>query len=84
MAEADILARLTELFRDVFDDPSIALTPTTTAADIEGWDSFAHVNLIVAIELHFGLKFRTAEIEGLRNVGEMVRVIERKLAEARR
>jgi acyl carrier protein len=78
----DIYARLTEIFRDVFDDDDIVLTPNTTAADIQDWDSFNHINLIVAIETKFGIKFQTAEIESLKNVGDMVAVIERKIGAA--
>jgi acyl carrier protein len=78
----DIYARLTEIFRDVFDDDDIVLTPNTTAADIQDWDSFNHINLIVAIETRFGIKFQTAEIESLKNVGDMVAVIERKIGAA--
>ena len=82
MSTDDIYARLTEIFRDVFDDDDIVLTPNTTAADIQDWDSFNHINLIVAIETKFGIKFQTAEIESLKNVGDMVAVIERKIGAA--
>ena len=82
MSTDDIYARLTEIFRDVFDDDDIVLTPNTTAADIQDWDSFNHINLIVAIETRFGIKFQTAEIESLKNVGDMVAVIERKIGAA--
>jgi len=75
----DIYAQLTEIFRDVLDDDSIALCPDTTANDIEDWDSFNHINIIVAVETKFRIKFQTTEIEGLKNVGDMVAVIERKL-----
>jgi acyl carrier protein len=74
-----IYAKLTEIFRDVFDDEGIELGPDTTAADIAEWDSFNHINLIVAIETKFGIKFQTTEVESLKNVGEMVAVIERKI-----
>lgn len=83
MAQLDqqqIYAQLTAIFHDLFDDDSIALTPETTAADIEDWDSFNHINLIVAVEARFGVKFRTAELEGLHNVGHLVKLIEEKLA----
>ncbi len=70
---------LTEVFQDVFDDDTIVLTPETTAADIDGWDSVAHVNLIVAIEARLGVKFKTSEVEGLHNVGQLAGVLEYKL-----
>ena len=68
----DIYAQLTEIFRDVLDDDSIALCPDTTANDIEDWDSFNHINIIVAVETKFRIKFQTTEIEGLKNVGQHV------------
>ncbi len=75
MTETEILLGLTQVFRDVFDDDDIVLTPETTAADIEGWDSQAHVNLIVAAEVRFGVRFRTAELESLHNVGQFAQLI---------
>lgn len=79
MNESEIYAALTEVFRDVFDDQAITLSPTTTAADIEGWDSTAHVALIVAAEMRFGVRFRTSEFESLRNVGDFVQLIGSKV-----
>lgn len=79
MTEAEIYAGLTEVFHDVFDNDSIVLTPATTADDVEDWDSHNHITLLVAAEQRFGVKFHTAEIESLRNVGELVRCIERKV-----
>jgi acyl carrier protein len=76
----EIYEQLTEIFRDLFDDDTLVLRPETTAADVPGWDSFNHVNLIVAVEARFNIKFKTAEIEGLRNIGHLVEVIESKLA----
>ena len=70
---------LTDVFRDVFDDDLITLTPETTAADIDGCDSVAHVSLIVAIEARLGVKFKTSEVEGLHNVGQLAGVLEYKL-----
>jgi acyl carrier protein len=82
MNEEQIYAELTGVFRDVFDDDRITIGPETTAADIDGWDSQAHVTLVVATEMKFGIRFRTAEFETLRNVGDFVRLIERKRAAA--
>ncbi len=79
MQEQEIYAKLTEIFRDIFDDDSIVLKPETTAKDIEDWDSFNHINLIVATEAKFGIKFKTAEIESLKNVGHFVSIIQQKL-----
>jgi acyl carrier protein len=78
MTEAEIYAGLTELFREVFDDDDIVLTPTTTAQDINGWDSQAHVNLIVAAEMRFGIRFRAAELDCLHNVGDFAKLVAEK------
>ena len=80
MQTAEIYTKLTDIFRDIFDDDSITLTPETTAADIAEWDSFNHINLIVATEARFKIKFQTAEIESLKNVGHFVSLIEKKLS----
>ena len=80
MNQDQILHDLTGIFRDVFDDPALRLTPTTTAQDVPGWDSMNHITIVVAAERHFGIKVQTAEIEGLQNVGQFVALIESKLA----
>lgn len=79
MTDAQILAALTQVFRDVFDDDDIVLNPEMAADDIDGWDSQAHVILIVAAEVRFGIRFLTAELESLRNVGQFSRLIQSKL-----
>lgn len=76
----EILERLRPIFREAFDDDELVITDTTTAEDVEGWDSFNHINLIIAIENRFNIKFHVAEIEELRNVGELVRLIGKKLS----
>jgi acyl carrier protein len=75
VTEAQVLAELTDVFRAVFDDDAITLRSDTTASDIPGWDSQTNITLVVATEEHFGVHFRTAEIESLRDVGEFVRLI---------
>jgi acyl carrier protein len=79
VTEADVYAGLTEVFHELFADDTIVLTPETTAADVDGWDSFNHLNIIVAVEMRFGIKLQTNEIEGLNNVGDMVRLIMAKV-----
>jgi acyl carrier protein len=79
MTPDSILAQLTTIFRELFDDNSIVLTRETTAEDIPDWDSFNHINIIVGVEAHFGVKFQTAETEELKNVGHLVDLVERKL-----
>jgi len=81
MTEAEILNALNQVFRDVFDEDDIVVTAKTTAEDIEGWDSQAHINLIVAAEVRFGIRFRTAELESLHDVGQFVQLIQSKRAE---
>ena len=76
--------QLTEIFHDLFGDDTLVLTPQTTAADVRGWDSIKHISLIVAIEERFGIKWKTAEIDSLKNVGDMQRLIRAKLAQAGR
>ena len=75
----DILAKLNELFRDLFDDPALTVDPETTADDVEEWDSVSHISMIVAVEQMFGIKIKTAEIESLKNVGDLVRIVADKL-----
>lgn len=79
MDDAAIYERLNGIFRDIFDDDGIVLTPETTADDIPEWDSFNHVNVTVACEGAFGIRFKGSELEELRDVGELVSVIKRKL-----
>jgi acyl carrier protein len=67
---------LQEIFRDVFDDPDIALRDETSAADIKGWDSLNNVRLVVLIERHFKIRFSTGEVVSLKNVGELLKLIE--------
>jgi len=78
MTEAEIHAALQAIFQDVFDDPDFQIKPELSARDVPEWDSFNHINIIVASEMKFGVKFRAGEIEELRNVGDFVRLIERK------
>jgi acyl carrier protein len=75
MDEPQIYARLTEIFTNVFDDDSIELTPELAAKDVDGWDSLAHIRLILTIEKAFKIKFTTTEIGKLENVGELVALI---------
>ena len=75
----NVTEELTEVFREVFDDDSIQLTPELTADDVEGWDSLSHVNLIIAVEMKFSVEFTQKEIRSFANVGEMIACIEGKL-----
>ena len=79
-----IRTELQEVFRQVFGDDDIVIADTTTADDIDGWDSMMHINLIIAIEKRFGVKFAAAEIAGLKsegqNVAGLIHLLERKAA----
>ncbi len=75
-----IEARLTAIFRDVFTDPALTIGPDTTADDIAGWDSGRMIELIVAAESDFGLRFTTREVDGMARVADFVAIIARKLA----
>jgi len=72
-----------EAFREVFSDDSIELSDTMTADDVAGWDSIGHIDLLIAIERRFGIKFATAEMSGLKadgqTVGTFCRLVERKI-----
>ncbi len=75
----DIYGELCLVFRDVFDDDKITIGPSTTSSDIADWDSKNHILLTLTTEDRFGIRFRTAELEMLRNVGDFARLIEEKL-----
>lgn len=74
-----IYSRLNDVFRDVFDDINIVVSESTTSKDIENWDSLEHINLIVAVEQEFGIKFNMSEVINMSNVGDMVDIILSKI-----
>lgn len=80
MHQQQIYQELTNICRDLFDEESLELTPGLTAADVPEWDSFNHINLIVATEARFGIKFQTAELESLHTVGHLADLVQNKLA----
>ena len=75
MNEKQILQRLNRVFREVFDDDSLVITPQTTADDIEDWDSLEHITLISAVESEFRMRFKMNEVSTMKNVGEMIDII---------
>lgn len=79
MDKAKILFEITEIFKDVLDLESIVISVQTKAEDIDEWDSLTHIQLIVGIEKHFGIKFTSQEINTWKNVGEMIKSIEGKM-----
>ncbi|HEX4146369.1 MAG TPA: acyl carrier protein [Pirellulales bacterium] len=72
--------KLQGVFRDVFDDDELEINAQTTAADVEGWDSLAHVTLMINVEKRFGVKFRSSEVARLKRVGELMELINDQLA----
>lgn len=79
MNKEQTLSAIQDIMRDILDEPDIILTETTTASDVEGWDSLTHIHLVVAIEKHFKIKFASREILSWQNVGEMIGSIQDKL-----
>jgi len=82
MDDETIMGSLTEIMREYFDDDSLVLSRETTAEDIPAWDSMNHINIIVAVEQHFHIKFLTSEVEGMQNVGALADTIGKKLRKA--
>lgn len=75
MTREEVYERLNQVFREVFDDNDIVLKDSTTADDIEDWDSFEHINLVVAVENEFSFKIPMGRVITMKNVGEMVDII---------
>ncbi|MGN0683011.1 MAG: acyl carrier protein [Oscillospiraceae bacterium] len=78
MSREEVKAKLTEIFRDVFDNEDIELTDATTADDIEEWDSLEHITLIAAVEKAFKMRFTMKEVSSMKNVGEMMTILEER------
>lgn len=79
MSREEVYEQLNEVFRDVFDDEDITVNDATTADDIEDWDSLEHINLIVAVEKRYNIKFNMGEVNKFKNVGEMADAILAKM-----
>jgi len=77
----DIYQRLTPIFEDVFDEDDLVVTAETTANDISEWDSLRHIRLIIAVEKEYAIKFLTSEVNDFKNVGELVAMINAKMAD---
>lgn len=75
MTREEAYEMLNEVFQDEFDDDELTVNDNTTAADVEDWDSLEHINLVVAVEKKFGMKFNMGEVNSMKNVGEMVDII---------
>ena len=79
MPEAEIYAALEDIFHDVFLRDDIKLTPGMTAKDVAGWDSFKQIEIILAVESQYHIKFNTRELDSLLSVGDLVRAIAGKV-----
>lgn len=75
MSRDEIFEKLNEIFQDVFDDEALTVDETTTAADVDGWDSLTHITLLATVEDEFGVKFSMKAVQGLKNVGELADLI---------
>lgn len=80
MEKQQIFEEVQEIFRTIFDDEELEITREMTADDIEDWDSLEQINLLVAMEKHFNIKFKLEDVHDLANVGEMMDLIERLAA----
>ena len=80
MNRPDILDKLTTVFREVFFQPQFEIREETTAEDVKNWDSLNHVTMIFAAEKEFGVSFSTREIQGLKNVGDLVTLIQKMIS----
>ena len=79
MERTDLINRISAIFRKVFDDDGLVITPEMTAGDIDEWGSLSHIRLIVSHEIEFGVKFKTTELSDLRNVGDFIDLLKSKL-----
>jgi acyl carrier protein len=76
--ETEILGRVQQVVGDQLDEDAVALSMSTIASAVDGWDSLAHVRIMIAVEEEFGVRFDMSEITSLTNVGDLVRLIEAK------
>jgi len=79
---SDTFSRLSEVFQEVFDDDELELSHSTTAANVEQWDSLMHVNLVLATEREFNVRFSSTEVAQLHDVGELIDLIDAKVSDA--
>jgi acyl carrier protein len=75
VTEADVYSKVTAILREVFDRDDIEATPTLAADQVEGWDSFKQVEILIAVQEEFGVKFSSRELDSLKNVGDLVGIV---------
>ena len=80
MTEAEVYEALTAIFRTVFGRPDMVLTPALSARDVAGWDSFKQIEVMMAVEERFAIELSTGDIDSLRNVGDLARVVQARQA----
>ena len=80
MSEEEVYNQLNNIFRNHFNDPDLDVSAQTTANDVDGWDSLAHIRLVIAVEKSFGIKFKTSEVASFENVGTLANTIIKKTA----
>ena len=80
MDRTDIANQLTDIFEEIIDRGTVCLSEATVPADVDGWDSLAHIQLVVAVEKHFGIKFTSEEILSWENIGEIVECVSKQLS----
>lgn len=80
LTRQEVLERLTEIFRTVLDQPSLVLEEQHTARDVRGWDSLAHINIVLAVESSFGVRLRAAEVAKLQNISGLIEFIQSRLS----
>lgn len=81
MTDAEIDARLTDIMRDVLMQDDLVLRPDMTAKDVEGWDSFKMIEIVMAVEAEFGIKIRSQQLDSLETVGDLASLIRQQKAE---
>lgn len=79
MNDIDILEKIQPIFKDIFDDDELVVVAETTAADVEDWDSFAQMQIVMGIEAMFSIEFSTDEVTEFKNVGDVVKTIKKHI-----
>ncbi len=82
MEQAELYRQLTGIVREVLDDDTVVLTPELTAKDVPGWDSFKQIEIVLALEDRYRVKFSSRELDSLRSVGDLARTLHAKLPAA--
>lgn len=78
--DAALWSALTRIFREAFSRDDLVLTPDLTAEDVDGWDSFRHVEILIAVQMEFGIRMSSREIDALQSVGDLARLVASKRA----